>query len=84
MAQYVDIPDYILQKYKQGKMTRTHLSDIVRLLLLSKYGGVWIDSTILLTNELPHYVIESPLFIYQTPSLIGNVCCATGFMVIWQ
>ncbi len=80
MAQYVDIPDYILQKYKQGKMTRTHLSDIVRLLLLSKYGGVWIDSTILLTNELPHYVIESPLFIYQTPSLIGNVCCATGFM----
>ncbi|MBR6017175.1 MAG: capsular polysaccharide synthesis protein [Paludibacteraceae bacterium] len=80
MGQYVDFPDYILQKYRAGKMTRTHFSDILRLHLLSRYGGVWIDSTILMTEHLPKYILDSPLFIYQTPSVIGHVCCATGFM----
>ena len=81
MGQYVDIPDYILQKYRAGKMTRTHFSDILRLHLLSRYGGVWIDSTILMTEHLPKYILDSPLFIYQTPSVIGTLAVQ---LVLWR
>lgn len=42
---YLRLPEYILEKVDDGKITFTHLSDIVRAGLLSKYGGIWIDST---------------------------------------
>ena len=47
---YVNIPPYIMQKYKNQTFTKTHFSDILRLELLIKYGGTWIDSSVLITN----------------------------------
>ena len=47
---YVNIPSYIIQKYKKQKFSRTHFSDILRLELLIKYGGTWMDSSVLITN----------------------------------
>ena len=35
------------EKYQKGLISRTHLSDIVRLFLLSRKGGIWCDSTLL-------------------------------------
>ncbi len=49
---YVDMPDYIIEKVNNGKMTITHLSDILRVSLLYKYGGIWMDATLYLTNNL--------------------------------
>lgn len=45
---YVELPDYIITKVNQGEITLTHFSDILRMALLSKYGGIWLDSTVLL------------------------------------
>ena len=47
---YVNIPPYIIQKYKKQKFSKTHFSDILRLELLIKYGGTWMDSSVLITN----------------------------------
>ena len=49
--QYVDIPEYILKKWEKGYITFAHFSDILRIELLSKYGGLWIDSTIFTTKK---------------------------------
>ena len=46
--EYVTLPDCILQKWKAGNITLTHLSDILRMLLLKAHGGIWMDSTVLL------------------------------------
>lgn len=51
--QYIDIPNFILEKVYAGKIGLAHFSDVVRFLLLEKYGGVWLDSTILLTDFVP-------------------------------
>ncbi len=51
--QYVSIPDHIMQKFQQGKMSITAFSDILRVTLLSQYGGFWIDSTVLVSGEFP-------------------------------
>lgn len=72
---YVTLPDYIVTKYNCGVISRAHFSDILRIWLLNKWGGVWIDSTVYCTvNELPSYVTSNSLFVYSsfTLSRIGD------------
>ena len=51
-ATYVTLPDHIIQKLNSGIITLTHFSDILRVSLLAKYGGAWMDATILLSNKI--------------------------------
>lgn len=62
---YVSFPDYIEEKYRKGIISRTHYSDLLRVELLYRYGGIWIDSTFLLMGELPVYIEETQFFCYQ-------------------
>lgn len=52
---YVDIAPHIMDKYRAGKITRTHLSDVLRINLLERHGGLWFDSTILVTEPLERH-----------------------------
>ena len=65
LLEYVNIPEYIIRKYQEGKITFTHFSDILRTCLLYEHGGIWIDSTVLLTGELPKEITTEPFFMYQ-------------------
>lgn len=65
MSEYVQFPDYIIDKWKAGIITNTHLSDLLRLELLIHYGGLWMDSTTYMTDSLPTYVADSNLFVYR-------------------
>ena len=51
-ADYVELPPHILKKFAEGKISRTHLSDILRVNLLARHGGLWLDATILVTEPL--------------------------------
>lgn len=62
---YVDIPDYIWELNDKKVIKSAHMSDIIRTYLLAKYGGVWIDATVLLSKDLPNYVTDSELFVFQ-------------------
>ncbi len=64
LMEYIDLPDFIMEKVKSGCMTKTHLSDVVRLTLLAIYGGAWIDATIFVKQDIP-----SELFDYDFYSL---------------
>ena len=59
---YIKLPDYILDKVKSGVITLTHLSDIIRMYLLSHYGGMWIDSTVLVTRAIPDEIFAAEYF----------------------
>lgn len=50
---YVDFPQWLIDKVEDGRATLTTFSDVIRASLLYKYGGIWLDSTILLTEPLP-------------------------------
>ena len=50
---YVDFPKWLIDKVESGEITLTTFSDVIRASLLYKYGGIWLDSTILLTETLP-------------------------------
>ena len=62
--EYVKFPKHILKKYKSGIITKTHLSDLLRCELLIKYGGTWIDSSVLLTGYNKEF-FDSDFFVFN-------------------
>ena len=62
---YVKVPDFMLEKYKAGIFSKTNFSDYIRLLLLSQYGGTWIDATVLLTGPIPTEIYQQDFFQFK-------------------
>jgi len=56
--EFVLLPEYILEKEDRGFISLANLSDVLRVALLSKYGGLWFDSTIFLLDDLPDFNTE--------------------------
>lgn len=50
--EFVEIDQRIIEKVKNGTFRLAHFADLVRLKLLNRYGGLWLDSTILLTSPV--------------------------------
>lgn len=64
--EYIGFPDYILEKWKKGSIGAAHFSDLIRLELLIRYGGYWIDSTVFCTDaKLLSYLDQLPIFLYS-------------------
>ena len=67
MADYVQFPEFILDKWHKGQITHTHMTDLLRLELLISYGGLWLDATVFCSGRnVPDYMLDSDLFFYQT------------------
>lgn len=65
MAEYIKLPDYIEEKYEKGIISKTHLSDIIRTVLLCAYGGCWLDATVYCSGSIPDYMVNSELFAFR-------------------
>ena len=73
ISQYIDLPQYIIDKYKKGIIGPAHFSDLIRIELLTKYGGIWADATVLCTSKnIPDAIIKSQLFVFQEMDLVRN------------
>ncbi len=83
LEKYVDVPAYLWEKLKKGIISKTHFSDIVRVWLLQKYGGLWVDATIYAVS-LDSSIFEKELFTLHAPGLfpefIGGGDFSTFFM----
>lgn len=67
MKDYVQFPKYILEKWNKGQITHTHMTDLLRLELLIRYGGLWLDATVFCSSSnIPEYMLNSDLFFFQT------------------
>lgn len=81
---YVQFPSYIQEKIDSGIITRTHMSDLLRLELLIRYGGTWIDATVYFSDKkYPKYMFESDLFVFQClkPGLDGHASCISSWFM---
>uniref|UniRef100_UPI001F4D6F29 capsular polysaccharide synthesis protein n=1 Tax=Rosenbergiella australiborealis TaxID=1544696 RepID=UPI001F4D6F29 len=45
LEQYIKLPVVIIEKYNRGLIPKAAYSEIIRLELLSTYGGLWLDAT---------------------------------------
>ena len=67
LSEYTRLPKIILQKWEQGIITNTHLSDLIRADLLVRHGGIWLDATVYVhEGRLPSELRESWLCLYRT------------------
>lgn len=65
VKEWIDLPEFIDQRLQEGNgYSRTFSSDIIRLSLLKAYGGIWVDSTVLLTGRIPERYMESSFFCF--------------------
>lgn len=62
ISDYIKLPEFILKKVDSGCITRTHLSDLIRLALLYTYGGAWIDATVLVTQNIPEELFQKKFY----------------------
>ena len=69
LREYIELPEYIWDKYKKGKISTTHLSDVIRLELLCMYGGCWIDATVFCSGPIPDYMVNRELFMFRASSM---------------
>ena len=66
LKDYVDLPRVIYDKFSAGWIAGAHFSDILRLALLSKYGGLWVDSTVYCSDDrLVRNIEKKNMFMYQ-------------------
>lgn len=66
LNEYVDeLPDFIWKKFGTGGFDFPKIANLVRLQLLSAYGGVWLDSTIYLTKPLEESWLQKNFFVLQ-------------------
>ena len=81
---YIEFPQHIKEKINSGIITKTHMSDLLRLELLNKYGGTWIDATVFCSGKnIPQYMLNSDLFVFQDlkPGLDGHCTCISSWFM---
>ena len=65
LKNFVNLPETVLQKYKDGKISPAGFSDICRAETLRTHGGFWLDSTCLVCSPIPEWIEKEPFFVYS-------------------
>lgn len=64
LPEYLDLPEFVQQK-RTSIFSRAFFSDLLRLMLLKAYGGIWMDATIFLSNRIPPDFTDNNLFFFR-------------------
>lgn len=65
--EFIDVPEYMYDKMVKGTMCLAHFADYLRIALLEKYGGLWLDATIYCSQKISDPYFEHPFFTLKSP-----------------
>ena len=77
---YIDLPEFILKKFKNGYFSITLLSDIIRLFLLATYDCVWVDSTMFFIDKIPDSLFNLPFASCNSKKISKDIKDATAIV----
>lgn len=85
VREYVNLPVFVWEKYKNDVITPTHFSDILRVALLTVYGGTWIDATVYLTGDIPKRYLDCELCMvrgdtWRQYKIQKFICCSSWYI----
>ena len=66
IGNYINLPEYILVEKNKGWISFAQLSDIIRFMLLEKYGGLWLDATVFTSKQIPKSYFDFNFFSQHT------------------
>lgn len=82
--EYCEISKNIQKKFSDGKISLAALSDIIRCNVLKEYGGLWIDSTVILSKKFEKMILKydnAPFFSLCTDKDYHYI--SKGRWVVW-
>jgi len=62
---YIELPDFVFEKFGKNGFSFAKLANLIRLNLLSAYGGVWLDATTYLTAPIDKKMLNEDFFAFQ-------------------
>lgn len=65
LGDYTELPGGIMDKYRRGLISHAHFADIVRVELLYRHGGYWLDSTDFVTAPIPDVIRDADFFVFM-------------------
>lgn len=84
IRQYADIPACIYDRLKKRQMQFAQFTDYLRVSLLCRHGGIWLDATVLLTAPLPQRYLSSPLFVLKTSAFDNEIIRNSSWLICSQ
>ena len=69
LADFINIPADITEKYKNKELSAAHFSDIIRFSVLYQYGGIWMDATLFVSPYATLEMFEGDFFTLNHPPL---------------
>lgn len=49
---YITMPEHIQRKRDEGKISAALYCDVIRMMLLKKYGGLWVDADLFVSKQI--------------------------------
>ena len=62
VRKYISFPDNIWKQFEDGKLRIQHLADMIRVQLIRKYGGLWLDASVYCNGVIPEDFFDVPLY----------------------
>lgn len=64
---YAELPHHVVERYERGEMPAALFADLLRLELLTRHGGTWMDASMWVTgcHEKAKELLDADLFMYQ-------------------
>ena len=84
IGEYANIPACIYDRLSKRQMQFAQFSDYLRACLLCAHGGIWLDSTVLLTAPLPQRYLSSPLFVLKTSAFDNEIIRNSSWLICSQ
>lgn len=84
ISSFIELPDYIEEKYKRKIIKPAFYCDIIRVALLEKYGGMWIDATVFTTERIPEIYFEQEIFCFKASNLKNDPIKASNWCICAQ
>ena len=82
--EYVSFPDFIIDKYNCGLISKVHFADLIRIELMAVHGGTWLDGTVFCSHTPSEkFFLESDLFFFQNlkPGLDGHALSISSWFI---
>lgn len=65
--EYIELPEFIVAKYRDGIVPPALFTDLIRLELLIRYGGTWMDSTVMVNEDADmRELLDADFFMFQS------------------
>lgn len=59
---YIEFPEYVWNQFYNKKLRIQHLADMIRVQLIRRYGGLWLDASVYCAKDIPEEIFELPLY----------------------